>query len=652
MRAIVRGSLLAFAVVVAIGCGRKADVAGPASGRLAPAEIETAKGFRHPLAEAYYKEHPEFFRFASPTDLPADLKWENGMDQPELGSPEARKGGTVTFWMQDFPRTLRFNGPDSNGSFRGYIHDENSMTLVKKHPITGDPMPSLAKEWAISADHRTVYFKLDKRARYSDGVPVTADDYLFLFYFGRSPWLEEPWSLNWYGEKYTGITKYDDHTIAIGVAETKPDVLRFFQEDVRPIPRHFYRDFGPDYVQRYQWDLEPTTGPYTILPSDIDKGRAITQTRVKDWWARDDRFYRHRFNPDRRRFIVIRDIPKSIEAFKAGEFDILNVQTPDVWYDKLPNNDPLIAGGFIHKVQFYNEVPRPSYALRINSSKPPLDNRDLRVGINHAMNWQAVIENYFRGDYTRMRTTADGYGEFTHPALQAREFSVEKALAAFAKAGYTKRGPDGILVNDKVERLSFTVTTGYKRLEEVLTILERESRKAGLELKLEVLDSTAGWKKAQEKKHEIALGALNVSVELYPRYFELFHSYNACNPDGTLKPTTNNMTVTADPRIDALIDRYEKSTDLAEIKQLAHQIEELLHDDAAFIPGFVRPFYQVAYWRWIRWPEGFDFRLSRMPDEYHVYWIDEKMKQETLAARQAGGSFPPEIKTYDQYKTN
>ena len=249
-----------------------------------------------------------------------------------------------------------------------------------------------------------------------------------------------------------------------------------------------------------------------------------------------------------------------------------------------------------------------------------------------------------------MRTSADGYGEFTHPTLQARAFSVDEALGHFAKAGFAKGGPDGILVDAGGSRLSFTLTCGYRPLVEVMTILEREARKAGLELKIEVLDMTAAWKKLQEKKHDLAFAALNVSVELYPRYFDIFHSYNAYQADGSVKPDTNNSTMTADPQIDALIDRYEKSVDLAEIKSLAFQIEERLHDDAAFVPGYVKPFYWVAFWRWIRWPEGFDFRLSRLPEEFHAYWVDEAMRKETLDARRAGKTFPMEVRTYDQFK--
>ena len=48
---------------------------------------------------AYYRDNPEFFSFKTPDDLPDDLVWEDGMDLPDLGSPEARKGGTFNYFL-------------------------------------------------------------------------------------------------------------------------------------------------------------------------------------------------------------------------------------------------------------------------------------------------------------------------------------------------------------------------------------------------------------------------------------------------------------------------------------------------------------------------------------------------------------------------
>ena len=67
--------------------------------------------------KAYYDARPDFFRFKTLADLPERLTWENGNNLSEMGSPEAKKGGTEYRRIQDFPSTLRTVGPDSNGSF-------------------------------------------------------------------------------------------------------------------------------------------------------------------------------------------------------------------------------------------------------------------------------------------------------------------------------------------------------------------------------------------------------------------------------------------------------------------------------------------------------------------------------------------------------
>jgi microcin C transport system substrate-binding protein len=618
-------------------------------------------------AKAAAGEFPRFFQFATPADIPADLDWQDGSDLPEFASPDAKRGGTYYTWIQDFPRTLRRFGPDANGSFRPFILDDVITRLGRRHPndtsITGTGFryyPGIAREWALDKENATVYIRIDPDARFSDGEPITADDMMFMFFVYQSPHIQAPWYNNWYNRKYSNITKYDDLTFSIRQPEVRPDLL-FKVMELEPLPEHFYRELGPDYPERYQWRFVPTSGAYEVRPENLKKGQSITLTRVKDWWADDKKFWRNRYNFDRIHFTVIRDVPKAFEAFRKGELDRFTASLPEYWYEKLPDDSDEVQNGYIHKEVFYNDIPRPTYGLWINQSKPLLDNRDIRIGIQHATNWDYVIQKYFRGDYQRMRTGSDGYGEFTHPTLKAREYSVDKALEHFAKAGFTTRGEDGILVNDAGKRLSFTVNTGYQTLRDVLTILAEEAAKAGLEFRLEVLDSTASWKKTQEKKHDIAFAAFAVSAEMYPRYWDFGHSVNAYdraflpdgspNPDRKVKTQTNNLQVLAYPELDAMIEQYRASSDAGEMKELAYRMEELLYEDASFVPGFVIPFYRDLHWRWLRYPEDFNVKLSRGADQFFLSWIDTDMKKETREARKSGETFPPVIAVYDQYRT-
>jgi len=608
--------------------------------------------------EAYYAGKPDFFRFKTLADLPTDLEWQDGGHLSEIGSPESKKGGTQYGRMQDFPRTLRTVGPDSNGSFRIWLLDDVTMGLGHRHPEHFEFYPGLAEAWAIDRENKTVYAKIDPNARWSDGEPVTVDDYFFMFFFYQSPYIVAPWYNNWYGSQYTNITKYDDYTLSMTIPEAKPDMAARVLS-LRPMPQHFYKELGDDFVERYQWRFAPTTAAYVIKDEDIRKGRSIKLTRNKDWWANDKKSWRYRYNPDNIHLSVIRDTPKVFEAFKRGDIDQFGLNLAEYWYEKLPDSDPDVQSGYIHKSVFYNQRPRPTYGLWINTAKPLLDNRDIRVGINHASNWELVIEKFFRGDYSRMQTSSDGYGEFSHPTLKARVFDIDKAQEAFAKAGFSERGPDGILVNEAGERLSFTLSSGYESLKDVMTILKEEAAKAGLEYRIEVLDGTAGWKKVQEKKHDLHFSAFSVSLEMYPRFWESYHSDNAydvpfledgsINPDRKVKTQTNNLEVLSIPEMDDMINRYRASSDKQEMIELAHAMTEMHHEHASFVPGFIQPAYRVGHWRWVKYPEGFHYKHSRDSTEHSVHWIDTELKEATLEARKNGVTFAPEINIYDQH---
>lgn len=629
-------------LVLLVGCG----------GEKEPEEPEVAFDLEADLAK-FYADNAETYQFKTLKDLPDNLKWESGADQKEFGSPNAKKGGTYNFYVNDFPRTLRLVGPGT-GAFRRYKLDYNGgpggMGLTSRHPNTLEHFPCLAREWAYGDDGKTVFFRLDPEARYSDGEPVKADDYLFMFYFMRSPHIKAPWYNDYFASKYTNVTKFDELTISVTFSEAKPDLL--YRTSLRPIPQHFYKDFGPDFEKRYNFVFEPTTGPYEILPENMDKGRSVTLTKVKDWWLEGRKFYRYRYNVDNIHLEVVREPSKALELFKLGEIDAHKLDLPEYWHQKIPDDSPLVQNGYLHKITFYNQEPGPDWGLRLNTAKPPLDNKDVRIGLNHAMDWDLVIREVFYGDYIRMETAESGFGEFTPSDIKARRFDPTKAKEHFAKAGFSQMGPDGILRNSAGQRLSITVTTGYKRLENVLTVLQQAARKAGVELNLEILEQTAAWKKADEKKHQINFAALNRSAEMYPRYWEMYHSYHAYEEDGkTIKTNTNNDTQTAIPELDELIDKYRFSPDKEEMIELSHQISEMLYDHAAFIPGWRRPFYRVGVWRWMKYPEDtFDARTARDFEEMGVYWIDEDIKKETLEAMKSGKTFPPVIEEYTTWK--
>ena len=99
-----------------------------------------------------------------------------------------------------------------------------------------------------------------------------------------------------------------------------------------------------------------------------------------------------------------------------------------------------------------------------------------------------------------------------------------------------------------------------------------------------------------------------------------------------------------------MIDAYRASDDKAEMIELAHRMTALHHDHASFVPGYKQRFYRAGFWRWVRYPSFFNHKHSSSSGSYFVHWIDPALKEQTMAARDSGRSWPVEIKVYDQHQ--
>lgn len=593
----------------------------------------------------------DYLKYGTPADVPSDLKWENGMNQPEIGDPAAKKGGVFRRYIPSFPPTIRPIGENANNSFRGDLYDNIDLPLVSLHPETMEMIPGMAKEWAVSNDGRTIYFRLDPEGRYSDGKPVHANDYLLTVYISVSDNIVNPYAKQYYREDIAQVAVYDDLTLSISLPQAKL-YAPFVAGAMTPSSPDFYSEYGPDYAERYQWRFPPTTGAYEVLPNDLVKGVSVTQTRVKNWWARDRKYYRYRFNPDTIVSKVVRDESKAYELFRAGELDTFLITQPQFWYEK--SEIPPVYNGYIERYTYYNRYPKLPRGLYLNVSKAPLDDRNVRIGICHSMNWQKVIDGMFRGDYQRLNAFNEGYLHFSDPSIVARPYSINLAREAFAKAGYTQEDRDGILKKPDGTRLSASITyPGIPTVERIFTILREEAKSCGFELRLDSLEANVAYKKQMQKQHDMVFGSWLIQPPV-PDYYQFLHSTNAIDDKGNPKPQTNNTFVWHRPDTDILSEQVRSATTIDELKEAAWKLQHIIHDEAIFVPGYSVDFVRIGAWRWVRWPDSQNTRFSPPvvydPHDVFVYWIDGKMEEETQNARRSGKTFPEVSRTIDTYR--
>ncbi len=564
--------------------------------------------------------------------LPSDIKWLTNDTDPVFSSLNAHKGGIMHFALSSFPMTFRVVGPDSNGSFRSAILD-NQLSLINIHPDTGRILPELATHWAFGRDKKTMYFKLDRNAKWSDGVPVTAWDYAYTLKFMRSRHIIAPWYNDYYTREIDSVIVYDDYTIGVKSTKAVPDL--YLKLGISPTPEHYYGTLDKNFVRDYNWKIVPNTGAYQI--SEFKKGRYIKFRRKKNWWAENKKYFKNRFNADYVVFKVIRDENLQWEYFKKARLDVFGLTIPKYWHEK--SKIPLFQNGYIDKIWFFNDHERSARGMWLNQDKDIFKDRRVCYAFAHAMNVRKVIDEVLRKDYFRLDQAFEGYGGYTDTSIKPRPYDIAKVRALMESAGW-HRGRDGIWHKDR-KRFSVKVTYSYEEHTPRLVVLKEEARKAGVELLLDRLDPAAMFKKILEKKHDVAW--MGWSTNLRPSYWQGWHSDNAH------KPQTNNITNTDDPELDKLINRYRASLDEKERMALSRRIQRRIYETGAFVPTFMIPYVRQAYWRWVKLPEFHGTKRSdNLFDPFSsttggLFWINQEEKQKTLKALKTGRTFAPVV---------
>ncbi len=583
--------------------------------------------------------------------LPEALAWYTSKPK-NWGSARAKKGGTYNYFISEYPDTFRTVGPNANHAYRQFFN--SSLSLVELNYETKEFMPGLATHWAFGADGKTVYYKLNEKAKWSDGEPVTSADYLFLIKMMRSPNIQDPWYNEFYTTQIVDVKAYGDYLLSVSVFAKmgREDLLLY--TSLSPRPEHFYGGEIPeDYVDQYQWRAEPTTGPYYL--SDFEKGESLTFTKVKGWWGHEYGYNKGRFNFDTVFYRLItggNDVVKNY--FYKGELEQFYLIIPSVWAEE-SKTEPF-QKGYIDRL-YANYVPtQGTTGIFLNTKDTLLSSKDVRKGLYYAINIQKMIDTELRGEYARFHNIGIGHEfagvKFDDESIRKPGFDPAKARELFAKAGFSSVGQDGILKNGKGDRLSVELIYQSPNHTNRIAILKEEAKKAGVELNLKLMQQGA-FAAVSQKKFQAWWGGM--STNMVPDYWEYFHSTNAVKPD------TNNFWGYANPEMDKLLDVFRTEGDLKKKAEIDFKVQRIVDDEALVIPTYYVPYMRGGAWKWIRFPGWLtnkyhdDFFEPFAPNSgyggyFGFMWADEAIRKDVKAAMKAGKAFEPRTFTDTRYK--
>lgn len=548
--------------------------------------------------------------------LPKDIKWVTNDKAKPFASENAQIGGVLKTSMPSYPLTFRLYGPNSNDGFATWNRVSClNFSLVERHPYTLEHIPGLATHWAVMPDQKTIYFKLDPDVKFSDGTKVTADNYVFAYKMMLSKDIKDPYYNKYYKERFEKIEKIDDYTLMIKGAYASWQALDSFS--ISPEAKHAIK-LDKNWVKKANWKSPVCVGPYKI--GKVKKGRYVNLERVKNWWGDKKKFYKNRYNFQRINLKVIRDRVIAYEHFKKGNLSYFPVLTASIWAKD--TDFEAVKKGWVVKRRIFTKSPEGKYGMVMNYKTPIFQDKNFRKALQHLFDFNKINKNLMHNSYVRQNSFWGGTA-YEHPNLSSYPYNPKKAEEYLKKAGWTKRGPDGYLVNSKGERCSFTLTYGSATLGRHISIYVEDLKEAGVEMRLRLVDGAKAFRDGLDKNFQALL--FSRSAGIYPSPEQYLHS------DYAKTKSNNNVFSFANKKVDKLLEVYKKDLDVKKRMKAMHKIEEIVKEDAFYIPFWSAPFVRVLFWNNLGFIKDMEPRYASGFNEYHTYWFspekDKKLKE-------------------------
>src|SRR5262245_5300312 len=245
--------------------------------------------------------------------------WETNTSFDLMGDPRAAKGGTLHDALEDFPGTLRIDGPEYNSLFNYGVTAMVYERLLDIDTTTMNFIPQLATHWQISPDKMTYRFRINPNARFSDGTPVTAEDVVASFDFIMQKSMQNPSTQMTYS-KFERPVAESKYIVSVKAKALNWRNFLYFSSDLKILPAASLKGIsGDQYLRDYNYKLVAGSGPYVIREEDIKKGVSISVRRRNDYWNAKARMNVGLYNFDELQFSIVRDENLAFEKFKKGE---------------------------------------------------------------------------------------------------------------------------------------------------------------------------------------------------------------------------------------------------------------------------------------------------------------------------------------------
>ncbi len=473
---------------------------------------------------------------------------QDGFDHLPYANPDVPKGGQLRIALTGGFDSL--NPYIVKGSYPPEMYYGNFIYETLLYRSSDEPFTmyaGLAEPLDIPPDRSAITFRLNDKARWADGQPVTADDIIFSWQTLKKS--GRPALRTYYGQ-VDSATKLDERSVRFIF---KPRADKSYDRELplliglmAVLPMHALQ--GKDFTQTTLTPLMGS-GPYQV--TEVQPNRRIVLTRRADWWGRDLPVMRGQMNVDRIVLDFYRDETVARQAVMAGADDFKTEADLLRWQQAYRGN--ALDNHRIDLQAIPHHRPAPYKGFVLNTRRAPFSDPAFRHALAHAASFAQIDRTLYGGQYRRSLSTfagsalaAVGDEDLQHETPEMYRAQLKQAQADLQQAGY--HFADQQLLDKTGKPVTFEILLNDSYDERIALAWAKQLQGIGIAATVRLADSAQFQQRLSDFDYDVVVNRMVNSLSPGNEQRIYWGSANA-DVHGS-----RNYAGVHDPNIDAAID--------------------------------------------------------------------------------------------------
>jgi microcin C transport system substrate-binding protein len=567
-----------------------------------------------------------------------ELKYPPGFKHFDYVNPDAPKRGNLR--MSELGTFDNFNPLVNKGNLAASVGMVYETLMKSSLDEAFSSYGLIAESIAYPPDFSSVSFKLNPKAKWADGQPITVDDVLFSFEKARE---YDQTKYFYYQHVKTG-KKSGDNEVTFEFDLKGNRELPAIMGQIIVVPKHWWEATAPNGKKRDigGTTLEPVmgSGPYRI--KTVNPGNSVTYELRDDYWGRDLNVNLGQDNFRTVTYTFYADRNVEFEAFRSGDTDFWAENEAKRWATQY--DFPGMKEGKVKREILPNDGRNTGVMVGfvMNLRREQFKDPRVREALNYAYDFETLNRTIFFGQYKRVNSFFYGTElassglpqgkeleildavkdqvpskvfteEYRNPvAGEPKKFRANlfKAIQILKEAGYAIQ--DGKMINVKTgKQLAFEIMLNSPVVERAVLPYAQNLKRIGINATVRSVDASQYVERQRKRDFDVIYWAWGESLNPGNEQAEYWGSQSA-KTDGS-----QNYSGISDPGIDKLIQRVIFSTDRDDHIAAVRALDRVLLQHYFVVPSYTTRDSRIAYWDKFDRPRELPYYSTAFPS---IWW--------------------------------